>query len=297
MENLIENPGLQFLAHNIFIYLDYKNLLKCRRVTQSWKKYIDSDPYLWKNLSKPKNNRTNSEQKLNAIFNFISDYINGKETDLNREIATFSMSPLHLACQIGNLDIVKFLIEIGSDTNIANRASVTWPTPLHLACMNGKLNIVKFFVTFSKDRNIKLNATDNFGKTPFHIACEYQRLDIVEYLLSVYEQMNLICTTNVFERSPFHTACLYGNLDLVTLLLDHSKMLQIDVMARDVNGKTPLQLAQDMSHEHLVYFLITNVQEYFIDFYPEPIENETGNNYFRRRCGELGCQRIEVRIG
>ena len=288
METLIQNPGLQFLAQNIFAYFDHANLLKCRKVTQSWKNYIDNDSFLWKNLCKMKVSKTDSDQKLKAILKFISDYMTGQENDLNKEKAAFSMSAIHLACQIGDLEIVKFLFDLGADMNRANQASVTWPTPLHLACMNGKLNIVKFFVTFSEDRNINLNATDSFGKTPFHIACDYQKMDIVKYFLGIYEQKNLICTTDIGERSPFHTACMYGNLDLVTLLLDHAKMLQIDVLGKDIYGKTPLQLAQDMSNLLVVYYLITNVPEYFIDFSPERNgkPNMKNNNHFCRSYGD-----------
>ena len=46
LETLINNPGLQHIAENIFQYLDQHSLLKYRLVNSSWKRILDQ-PIFW----------------------------------------------------------------------------------------------------------------------------------------------------------------------------------------------------------------------------------------------------------
>ena len=46
MENIINNPGLQHLAENIFLNLNYANLKKCELINQSANQILNN-PMLW----------------------------------------------------------------------------------------------------------------------------------------------------------------------------------------------------------------------------------------------------------
>lgn len=70
---------------------------------------------------------------------------------------------LHLSAQKGHKEIVKYLIENGSNCNAVNREK---NTPLHLAAAYGNLYIIKYLVENGADFKIK-NKTRN---TPQRIA-------------------------------------------------------------------------------------------------------------------------------
>ena len=46
MEKIINNPGLQHLAENIFLNLNYEDLKKCQLINQSASQILDN-PMLW----------------------------------------------------------------------------------------------------------------------------------------------------------------------------------------------------------------------------------------------------------
>ena len=46
MENLIKNPGLKHLAENIFLYLDYEDIINCQIVSESWNRFLEN-PMFW----------------------------------------------------------------------------------------------------------------------------------------------------------------------------------------------------------------------------------------------------------
>ena len=61
MEKIIKNPGLQHLAENVFLNLNYSDLKKCQLINQSTNQILD-DPMFWikeliqKGLSKENQN-------------------------------------------------------------------------------------------------------------------------------------------------------------------------------------------------------------------------------------------------
>ena len=46
MENFLKNPGLQHIAENVFLNLNYENLETCRLVNKSWKQILNN-PMFW----------------------------------------------------------------------------------------------------------------------------------------------------------------------------------------------------------------------------------------------------------
>jgi ankyrin repeat protein len=60
------------------------------------------------------------------------------------------MTPLHWAASIGQLEIVKLLLEHAKDRNSADKNG---ETPLHIAESNGQLEIVKLLLEHAKDKN------------------------------------------------------------------------------------------------------------------------------------------------
>lgn len=78
-------------------------------------------------------------------------------------------SPLHLACEIGDLKIVHYLVQKGAKINIKNHQE---NTPLHLASSKSHFPVVKFLVSSGADVNKK-----NFrGRIPALRAIVYKNL-------------------------------------------------------------------------------------------------------------------------
>ena len=59
--------------------------------------------------------------------------------------AADGMSPIHVACQNGNLDIVQYLVE-NFKVNI-NEKDFNGATPLHFASINGNSDLVAFLLS------------------------------------------------------------------------------------------------------------------------------------------------------
>lgn len=60
----------------------------------------------------------------------------------------FGITPLHLACQVGNNEAVKLLVEI-RDIDLTAK-DVNGDTPLHEACFRGRLEIATVTVLLEK---------------------------------------------------------------------------------------------------------------------------------------------------
>jgi len=63
-------------------------------------------------------------------------------------VCTVGMRPLHLAVEAGHSDVVKCLLERGSNVN---EPSFDGTTPLHIACECGHLTIVSCFILLSTE--------------------------------------------------------------------------------------------------------------------------------------------------
>ena len=84
---------------------------------------------------------------------------------------------LHIACSVGSLEMVKYLIDSGHDTLITNSRK---EYPLHIACTKN-LELVE--ITSSKCKIAQLEAQTDKGLTPLHLAASSGLLDVIQYLV------------------------------------------------------------------------------------------------------------------
>lgn len=118
-------------------------------------------------------------------------------------------------------------------------------TQLNAAVMAGNLESVRTLIREGAD----VNETDKFSKTPLHLASIFGHRDIVHELLQV-EGIN-VNVQDVSGATPLHAAAYHGNQAIVHELLQ-APDINPDITA---NGKTALQLAEEMDHQEITQML------------------------------------------
>jgi cytohesin len=160
----------------------------------------------------------------------------------NLELDTDKLVPLHLAAEIGNLDIVKALLKAGARPNLISARGVT---PLHLAAENGNLNIVKALLEARAEPDLTMNN----GSTPLHLVAKNGNLNIFNTLLKARAKHDLVTKDG---DTPLHLAAQYGNLNIVKALLKDG----VEPNLRSIKGATPLHLAAEKGHLNIVEALL-----------------------------------------
>ena len=148
------------------------------------------------------------------------------------------ISLLHKAVIIGNIDLVKLLVENGADLDIelqrvnSNHMRLT---PILYAVIQNKKNIVSYLINKGVDVDKKLNS----NTTILHHASAHNHVDLVQLIISKDADINS-CDTN--GMSPLHYASNRGNKKIIEILI---------AAGANVNAKegkhTPLDLVLDKS--------------------------------------------------
>lgn len=140
-------------------------------------------------------------------------------------------TPIHEACRMGHLSVVKLLID--NNQWVASKLDCHSQTALFLACSYGHLPIVDFLLDHTA---WLLTILDN--SPCLHVAASKGRTDIAKRLLE--KCPDLAQRKDINGSLALHCACRTGQLEIATMLLrmDPDQALQFDN-----NGYTPLHLA------------------------------------------------------
>ena len=193
-----------------------------------------------------------------------------EKCDINLQNAKFN-TPLHFACYQKLLDIIKILLEMRCSTRIPNKKGETaQDIPLygdyllHIACQWGDMEIVRYLITDEKcNPNVQNSAS---GNTPLHTAAKYGQNDIIVQLLLSKE-----CNPNFQNKdgdTALHTAAKYGQDDTIVQLLSCK---ECDITAQNKDGNTPLHIAVRYNITPAISKLLTNKQ------CNPNVENKDGN--------------------
>ena len=95
-----------------------------------------------------------------------------EEVPINHQDEEMKNSALHLAAANGHQEVVEFLLDAGADINLLNSSK---NTPLHWACLLGRIDIVKLLCDWHNkkpDSGIKadMNLKNQFGRIPMEEA-------------------------------------------------------------------------------------------------------------------------------
>lgn len=125
---------------------------------------------------------------------------------------------------------------------------------LHVAAFLGDLDLVKELI----NKNADVTAKAKYGYTVLHSAAEGGVLEVVKYLVEEKGmEINLKVDKKNFELRMFsvhvlHSAALSGNLEVVKYLIDKGA----DIRAMNTNGSTVLHYAAQGGNLDMVKYLI-----------------------------------------
>jgi len=196
---------------------------------------------------------------------------------LIHSLDNFKRTPLHWACRIDNIELVKLLVDQGSNLNLmdmngiaplqslASRGLVKaaellieegadlniqdkfgLATPLHMASISGHYQMVVLLI----EKGANANIIDKNENTVLHSAIEGKQLKIVEYIISKFP--TLLMVQDFDGNTAFHVAVSNGMKEAVELLVIKGANLN----TRNTIGETAYNIAQDKKFTEIASFLV-----------------------------------------
>ena len=150
--------------------------------------------------------------------------------------------PLHYACELGTLDVVKIFARLGA----VCAADYTGHACLSLAAESGHTETVRYLLCLPE---VEVNYREVDGKTALHCAVRKNHSDVVQVLINVGSDID---TKDNKGNSPLHDACNNGLIDIVKMLVEAG----VDVRDTDDQGDTCLMLAAYFGHTDTVRYLV-----------------------------------------
>ena len=141
-------------------------------------------------------------------------------------------TPVHIACRMGRLDIVKVLLE-GHQGQV-NQQNLFGETLLHVTCQADAVQIVDFLI-----QNNYCDPKSHSGESSLFIACKSKQIEIVP------------SSQNLTRNTPLHIACRRNTPEIVKLLACHCNIESVNS-----DGDTPLHIACKQNHHDVLTCLL-----------------------------------------
>ncbi|KAH0739750.1 hypothetical protein KY290_038455 [Solanum tuberosum] len=185
------------------------------------------------------------------------------DIDLN-SIDSQGRTPLHIAAIHGHVEVIQFLVSVGSDTDMLDTQG--W-TPLHFAAHQGHVEAVGVLLNHS---NFAKYVVTKQGKTAYELAIDKGHSKLYDVLLlgdtlhraarkgDVADIKKCIAEgANVNGKdqngwTPLHRAAFKGRVEVVKVLVNNRAKLDIV----DYVGYTPLHLAIEAGQKDVAMYLI-----------------------------------------
>ena len=166
----------------------------------------------------------------------------GHKIDLNLYEST-KVSKLHMATILGEIDLVKELIQNGHQVNRQTRKNVT---PLHLAVFLDRNEIVTLLLKNGANPN---QPSVPYIETPFHMAAIWGKKHAIEMMLYYGADLESKIGSGY---SVLHLAIAYGHCELAKMLMKKG----VNVSSTDNCFTTPLHLAVHLRKYEIISALL-----------------------------------------
>jgi hypothetical protein len=161
-------------------------------------------------------------------------------------------TPLHMACQLGGIEVVSALLDCGVDIELANHRG---ETPLQIAVKQRHDELVKLLIA----RGAAVNVSKLTGRTPLHEAVNRRQPGLAALLIS---HGALIDEVDEDGWSALHLASARGDVVSVQLLCSLGANLDLGTTetcrlkgAEVLMGSSPLVVAQSCNQHRVVQTL------------------------------------------
>ena len=185
-------------------------------------------------------------------------------------------TPLHYASFIGDIKLIKLLIQNGADISIKTNNNFNM---IHLAVMGNKVTSLYYFY---KKYKIDISSNDSKNNTLLHLAAYFNSNKIFNYLLTV-KKLN-VNSKNKDGFTPLHFAVINQNISIIKKLLikgaqssikNNSQETAIDLARKNNNLEIQKILKENKckysilnySHFSKIFLIITNLLSLSFIFY------------------------------
>lgn len=157
---------------------------------------------------------------------------------------------LHCAIEVGETDILRILLQ--KDHASIDQVNRLQRAPIHIAAIMGNLDALTELLKF----HAELDLTDIWGDTPLSLAQSNNHWRIA---IALIEQGAEIDRQKIDIQRMFFAAIEQNNVTVVKLLLQ----LRADVLSRNMDGITAIQLAQEVGNEKVMRVLQSSPSFYY----------------------------------
>jgi ankyrin repeat protein len=213
--NAYRDGLLKQTSLNIRLEMDEFSLEKNKTNNLDFKRGLVKPPKIciWQLIKKEfKFNKIHSPSKL-IKYKFLLGLNQVIETSNESDDQNIVLEAMSLASQLGNLKIVKYLVENGADINA--KAFYEY-TPIIIACLNGRFDIVNYLAKNGAD----VNARDAYNDTALILASEKGHIEIVKCLVEYGADVNALDNHN---RTALISAFEKGHFEIVKFFENESK--------------------------------------------------------------------------
>ena len=183
----------------------------------------------------------------------VKFYIEQQQESVNVDEASLSSGfrAIHLAAYYGNLEILRYLVDV-AHVNVNAVSDDGW-TPLHLASQRGNLPMVQYLV---EKCHVNVMIKDIDGFIALHLASGKGHLEVVQYFVQTCPD-DIVTTKSTTGFTAFHLACQSGHLHVVRYLVQDC---HVDVTAKTNDGSTALHLASFKGHLNIIRYIMEDFQ-------------------------------------
>lgn len=176
------------------------------------------------------------KKHLNIVIELIS---HGADINI---VDNENQSPLIIACQNNDIDIVESLLDFDVDKKIYYDCILT-------CCQNGQYQILDLLLNKIKYSDLILSINYN----PLLVSIMNNRIECIDICVKYGANVEDILSHDILlQASPLHIACFYGKLESVIFLCK----MGANILSTSKNGFTPLHIAIKQRHIDIVKYIL-----------------------------------------